>query len=71
MSEEMVIYYELVYSVNKDRMKKLITLNFEEVKIKTSEVMKSDAEMIHLQYLKLSATRSFFMSELRKATQCL
>lgn len=71
MSEEMVIYFELLYSIDKGRIKKFITLNYEEVKIKTSEVICADSDTVHLEFRKISATKSFFLAELRKAALCL
>ena len=69
-NEEFVIYYELTYSVDKNRIKKFLTLQFEEIKLKTSEVL-LDANTVHFQYCRLTGTRAHFMSELRKATLCL
>lgn len=70
MSEEFVIYYELVYSVDKERIKKFLTLDIEEAKLKTSEVL-GNALTVHLQFHKFSSTRANFLIELRKATLCL
>lgn len=71
MSEEIITYYELIYSIDKARVKKFLSQYFKEIQIKTSEVLNGDTETIHLEFRKLSGTKAHFMGELRKATQCV
>lgn len=70
MDDEFVIYYELLYSVNKERIQKLVTLDIDEINTKTSEVILGGNDNVHFRFYRYSGTRKTFLLEVRKAAIC-
>lgn len=68
---DFIIYYELCYSIDKERIKRFVSMDHAEVRRKTSEVMAADSNTVHIQFHKFSATYGEFLSALRKAAECI
>lgn len=63
--DKLIIYHEIVFSIDKGRMKKFISLDKNEVVLKTSEVL-LESDCVHLKYSRYSTTKKYFLGELRK-----
>lgn len=69
MQDEIITYYELRYISNVERVKAFLSMNFDEVKIKTSEVLAA-ASTLRLEFNTIHSTKEHFLKELKKATGC-
>ena len=66
----MITYYELRYSIDRGPVKTFITLQKEELKIKTSEVLDS-AETVVIHTNTLQDTEENFLKRLRGLAKCI
>lgn len=66
----LVIYHELTFTIGGGRPQVFISKIFQEIKLKTSEVL-DVGENVSIQLVNRTGTNEEFLSELKKATQCL
>jgi len=67
---EQVNAYKMVYTIGRDKPREFLTLDKNEIQLKTFEVMQI-AKTLNLNYLVYETTKPAFLKELRRITGCV
>lgn len=70
MEAESITYYELCYLSNLERVKRFISIDLEEIKLKTSEVL-SSGDQVRIEFNKVVGTKAQMLSAIKKAAGCI